>query len=92
MAKEALDQVLQAEMERFLGAAPGERETRTGYRAGYYSRGLITRIGKIELRVPRDRSGEVSSARCDRINRHRLHAQGIARMRPCDVLIRNAPS
>ena len=26
---------------------------RGGYRAGYYSRGLVTRIGKLELRVPR---------------------------------------
>jgi transposase-like protein len=36
LAKEALDQVLQAEMAQFLGAAPGERtEARSGYRAGY---------------------------------------------------------
>ena len=35
LAKEALDQVLQAEMTEFLGAAPGERsDTRVGYRAG----------------------------------------------------------
>ena len=27
--------------------------SRLGYRAGYYSRGLVTRIGKLELRVPR---------------------------------------
>ena len=33
LAKEALDQVLQAEMTQFLGAAPGERtEERTGAR------------------------------------------------------------
>ena len=59
LAEQALNQVLQAEMSEFLGAAPGERsDARSGYRAGYYSRGLITRIGKIELRVPRDRQGE----------------------------------
>jgi transposase-like protein len=70
LAKEALDQVLQAEMTEFLGAAPGERsDSRIGYRAGYYSRGLITRIGKIELRVPRDRNGEFSTALFERFQR-----------------------
>ena len=70
LVKEALDQILQAEMTEFLGAAPGERNgTRAGYRAGYYERGLITRVGKIELRVPRDRSGEFSTALFERFQR-----------------------
>src|SRR5438128_10579713 len=63
LVKEALDQMLQAEMTDCLGAAPGERRSgRVGYRAGYYERGLITRVGKIELRVPRDRNGEFSTS------------------------------
>jgi transposase-like protein len=63
LVKEALDQLLQAEMTEFLGAAPGERaEGRGGYRFGYYGRGLVTRVGKIELRVPRDRNGGFSTA------------------------------
>ena len=38
LAQEALEQVMQAEMAEFLGAAAGERsEQRRGYRAGYYS-------------------------------------------------------
>ena len=70
LVKEALDQVLQAEMTEFLGAAPGERNaTRAGYRAGYYERGLVTRVGKIELRIPRDRSGEFSTALFERFQR-----------------------
>jgi transposase-like protein len=70
LVKEALDQMLQAEMTEFLGAAPGERaEGRGGYRSGYYGRGLITRVGKIELRVPRDRSGEFSTALFERFQR-----------------------
>src|ERR1044072_3170492 len=70
LVKEALDQLLQAEMAEFVGAAPSERsESRTGYRSGYYSRGLITRVGKIELRVPRDRSGEFSTALFERFQR-----------------------
>src|SRR6476659_11055734 len=40
LVKEALDQILQAEMTDFLGAAPGERSpSRLRYRAGYYERG-----------------------------------------------------
>ena len=70
LVKEALDQILQAEMTDLLGAAPGERTaTRVGYRAGYYERGLVTRVGKIELRIPRDRSGEFSTALFERFQR-----------------------
>jgi putative transposase len=70
LVKEALDQILQAEMTDFLGAAPGERNSsRLGYRAGYYERGLITRVGKIELRVPRDRNGEFSTSLFERFQR-----------------------
>jgi transposase-like protein len=64
LVKEALDQMLQAEMTQFPGAVPGERsEGRGGHRSGYCGRGLITRAGKIELRVTRDRRGEFSTAR-----------------------------
>jgi len=65
--KDALQEVLEGEMTELLGAAPGERtEGRNGYRAGYYGRSLVTRIGKLELRVPRDRSGEFSTALFER--------------------------
>jgi putative transposase len=38
------------------GAGKGERTVnRVGYRSGYYGRTLITRVGKLELRVPQDR-------------------------------------
>ncbi len=70
LVKEALEEVLQAEMTDCVGAEPGERTAgRLGYRAGYYDRGLITRVGKIELRVPRDRAGEFSTALFERFGR-----------------------
>jgi transposase-like protein len=70
LLKEALQEVLDAEMTEFLGADRNERSAeRTGYRSGYYSRGLVTRIGKLELRVPRDRSGEFSTALFERYQR-----------------------
>ena len=68
--KDALQGVLEGEMTEFLGAEPGERtEARNGYRSGYYGRSLVTRIGKLELRVPRDRSGEFSTALFERYAR-----------------------
>jgi transposase-like protein len=70
LVKEALQEVLDAEMREFLGADRNERSSeRTGYRAGYYNRGLVTRIGKLELRVPRDRNGEFSTALFERYQR-----------------------
>lgn len=54
--EQTVQQVLEAEMEAALQAGKGERsENRLGYRSGYYGRTLITRVGKIELRVPPDR-------------------------------------
>ena len=47
LMKEALQEVLEAEMTEHLGAGPHERqEGRQGYRAGHYERGLVTRMGK----------------------------------------------
>lgn len=54
-------------MTEFLGAAPRERsKTRSGYQAGCNQRGLVTRIGKLELEFPRDRSGAFSTALFER--------------------------
>jgi putative transposase len=67
---EAMQEVLEAQMTDHLGASPSERsESRSGYRVGYYSRALVTRIGKLELRVPRDRAGEFSTALFERYPR-----------------------
>ena len=58
LIQEALQQVLEGEMDEALQAEKGERTAnRLGYRSGHYGRTLITRVGKIELRVPQDRQG-----------------------------------
>ena len=68
--KESLPEVLEAEMTEAVGAGPGERTTdRVGYRSGYDSRGVVTRTGKVEFWVPRDREGRFSTERCDRFHR-----------------------
>ena len=57
-------------MTEAIGASKGERtEGRLGYRSGYYTRGLITRLGKIELRVPQDRQGRFSTELFERYQR-----------------------
>ena len=61
IVRATLQEVLEAEMTETVGAAKGERtSSRLGYRAGYYGRTLITRVGKLELRVPQDREGRFS--------------------------------
>jgi putative transposase len=68
--KAALEAVLEAEMTEALGAGKSERtETRAGYRAGYYQRSLITRVGTLELRVPQDRTGRFSTELFERYQR-----------------------
>jgi len=70
LMKEALEEILEGEMTETVGAERGERHAgRRGYRAGYYHRGLVTRIGKLELRVPRDREGRFSTELFERYQR-----------------------
>jgi putative transposase len=58
LIEEVVQETLEVEMEEALGARKNERtEERVGYRSGYYNRTLITRVGKLELRVPQDRQG-----------------------------------
>jgi putative transposase len=66
----ALQEVLEAEMTEALGAGKSERTgERIGYRAGYYDRKLITRVGVLELRVPQDRAGHFSTELFERYQR-----------------------
>ena len=70
LVRTALQEVLEAEMSEALGAEKGERTVgRQGYRSGYYGRTLITRVGKLELRVPQDRAGRFSTELFERYQR-----------------------
>jgi putative transposase len=70
LVRDVVQDVLEAEMTAALGAVKGERSaTRLGYRAGYYGRSLITRVGKLELRVPQDRHGRFSTELFERYQR-----------------------
>ncbi|HEX2833516.1 MAG TPA: IS256 family transposase [Thermoanaerobaculia bacterium] len=68
--RDVLQEVLEVEMTETLQAKPGERTAeRLGLRSGYYSRTLITRVGKLELRVPQDRDGRFSTQLFERYQR-----------------------
>ncbi|WOS95471.1 IS256 family transposase [Nosocomiicoccus massiliensis] len=56
-----LNQVMQEERDEYMGIGSYERNSsRKDYRNGSYRRGFTTLVGKIELEVPRTRSGEFS--------------------------------
>lgn len=70
MIQATLQELLEEEMNLAIGAGKSERSTeRLGYRSGYYTRTLVTRVGKIELMVPQDRDGRFSTALFERYQR-----------------------
>ena len=65
-----VQEVLEGEMDEALCARKGERTpSRLGYRSGYYTRSLVTRVGSMELRVPQDRQGRFSTEVFERYQR-----------------------
>jgi putative transposase len=62
LVRAVLQRILEAEMTQHIGAAPYERtEARKGHRNGYKERTLKTRLGTLELLVPKDREGTFST-------------------------------
>ena len=76
----AVQRLLNGQFEAALGAAPYERnDERKGYRNGSYPRSLKTRVGQIELQVPRDRDGRFCPTPFKAYERHEQAFQ-LARM------------
>jgi putative transposase len=70
IVRSVMQAMLEAEMDETVGAGKSERsEARLGYRSGYYTRTLVTRVGKLELRVPQDRAGRFSTELFERYQR-----------------------
>ncbi len=66
-----LQQFIDSEMEEHLSAGHYERtDDRQGYRNGSYPRTLKTRVGRVELQVPRDREGNFQTAIFERYQRN----------------------
>ena len=86
--QQLVQETLEAEMDAFIGAGRYERtDSHQGYRSGHYPRSLITRVGKIELRVPQDRDGNFSTELFERFQRSEkalvsalseMHVQGVS--------------
>ena len=71
IAQVALNRILDAEMSEHLQAASYERsEARRGYRNGWRTRGLRTRVGALELSVPTDREGTFQTELFRRMERN----------------------
>ncbi len=70
IVQDLLQEMLEGEMTDVLGASKSERiDGRVGYRSGHYNRTLITRVGKLELRVPQDRDVRFSTELFERYQR-----------------------
>jgi len=55
---EVVDQVMSAEVDTLAGAGHGERTPeRTNRRNGYHGRRFDTRVGTLDLRIPKLRAG-----------------------------------
>ncbi len=70
LVERVVQQVLEAEMASFLGAESYERTSeRRGHRNGYKPRLLKTRVGELELLVPKDRDGQFQTELFERYQR-----------------------
>lgn len=70
LVQSVVNQILVAQVSEQLKAAPYERtEARQGYRNGYRARELKTRVGTLELAVPRVREGSFSTELFSRYQR-----------------------
>jgi transposase-like protein len=70
LVERVVQQVLDAEMTSFLGAGSYERSAeRRGWRNGFKPRVLKTRVGKLELLVPKDREGQFQTELFERYQR-----------------------
>jgi len=70
LVERTVQQVLEAEMASFLGAETYERnDVRRGWRNGYKPRMLKTRVGELELMVPKDRDGQFQTELFERYQR-----------------------
>ncbi|MFQ6009099.1 MAG: transposase, partial [Candidatus Zixiibacteriota bacterium] len=70
MTKRFYEKALAVDFDSFINASRHERTSRRrGYRNGDRSRSLLTTVGALDIRVPRDREGKYRPALWDRYQR-----------------------
>ena len=73
-----LQDLLEEEVTAFLKAEPHQRtDERRGYRNGHQPRTLTTRVGRLELQVPRDREGRFRTELFERYQRSENGSSGV---------------
>jgi transposase-like protein len=71
LLRHTIQQVLEEELTSFLNAEPYRRtDARRGYRNGYKPRVLKTRVGRLELQVPKDREGRFQTELFEKYQRN----------------------
>jgi len=71
LLRHTIQQVLEEELTAFLKAEPYIRtEERRGYRNGYKPRTLKTRVGRLDLMVPKDREGRFQTELFEKYQRN----------------------
>lgn len=71
LAELVYNELMELERDVYVNAERYERsEERTTSRNGYYTRGLTTRVGQLELQVPQTRDGEFSPSLFERYERN----------------------
>lgn len=96
MTSRFLQNILEEEFINHLGAGRYERsQERQGYRNGHYSRHLKTRVGCVELTVPRDRDGLFRTELFERYQRSEkalvfalaeMYFQGVSTRKVADIV------
>ncbi|MCS3635950.1 transposase-like protein [Salinibacter ruber] len=70
LLERVMNEMMEAELTEHIGARPSEQtDDRRGYRNGHYQRELTTRVGTLELEVPRDREGTFQTELFERYQR-----------------------
>ncbi|MGC9199452.1 MAG: transposase, partial [Acidobacteriaceae bacterium] len=102
LVQRTVQQVLEAEMASFLGAGSYERNgERRGWRNGYKPRTLKTRVGGLELMVPKDREGEFQTELFERYQRSekalvlalvQMYLEGVSTRKVSAAMLKLRPS
>jgi len=96
VAKRVYQQILAADFDSFIDAGRHQRtDRRRGYRNGYRSRSLLTSVGLLDLKIPRDRASQYQPELIERYRRvdssleetiRAMFLQGVSTRKVGDIL------
>lgn len=96
VARRVYQQILAADFDSFIDAGRHQRTNRRrGYRNGYRSRSLLTSVGMLDLKIPRDRASQYQPELIERYRRvdssleetiRAMFLQGVSTRKVGDIL------